>query len=142
MMPPLALTIALLAMGLPSGLMAPVNCQAKLDGWGKPWMPPIAERGIASWYGHPFHGRTAANGEAYDMHAMTAASRTLPIGTVCEVVCKATGRAVVVCICDRGPYVPGRIIDLSYAAAQRLGILEQGVAVVEVFTAQNHKEEL
>lgn len=88
------------------------------------------EVGIASWYGPGFHGKTTANGELYDMYAFTAAHKTLPFGTVVEVVDLDTGRSVVVRINDRGPFVPGRIIDLSYAAAEALGILERGTARV------------
>ena len=95
-----------------------------------PGPPQYAEVGIASWYGPGFHGRTTANGELYDMYAFTAAHKTLPFGTVVEVVDLDTGRSVVVRINDRGPFVPGRIIDLSYAAAEALGILERGTARV------------
>jgi len=95
-----------------------------------PGPPQYAEVGIASWYGPGFHGRTTANGELYDMYAFTAAHKTLPFGTVVEVVDLDTGRSVVVRINDRGPFVPGRIIDLSYAAAGALGILERGTARV------------
>lgn len=86
--------------------------------------------GIASWYGPGFHGKRTASGEIYDMYAMTAAHKTLPFGTIVKVVDLDTGRWVVVRINDRGPFVPGRIIDLSYAAAQKLGILEKGIARV------------
>ncbi len=86
--------------------------------------------GIASWYGPGFHGKRTANGEIYDMYAMTAAHKTLPFNTIVRVVDLDTGRSVVVRINDRGPFVPGRIIDLSYAAAKELGILEKGLARV------------
>ncbi len=86
--------------------------------------------GIASWYGPGFHGQRTANGEIYDMYAMTAAHKTLPFNTLVKVVDLDTGRWVVVRINDRGPFVPGRIIDLSYAAAQKLGIVEKGIARV------------
>jgi len=95
-----------------------------------PRPPGYEEVGIASWYGPGFHGKTTANGELYDMYAFTAAHKTLPFGTVVEVVDLDTGRSVVVRINDRGPFVPGRIIDLSYAAAEALGILERGTARV------------
>lgn len=93
-------------------------------------VPRYDEVGIASWYGPGFHGRTTANGELYDMYAFTAAHKTLPFGTVVKVVDLRTGRSVVVRINDRGPFVPGRIIDLSYAAALELGIVERGTAEV------------
>jgi rare lipoprotein A len=75
------------------------------------------EEGIASWYGAEFHGRRTANGERYDMYAMTAAHKTLPLGTPVTVTHRETGRRIRVRINDRGPFVAGRIIDLSYAAA-------------------------
>lgn len=95
--------------------------------------PPEAaprETGIASWYGRPFHGRRTASGERYDMHALTAAHRTLPFDTLARVRNPANGREVVVRINDRGPFKRGRIIDLSLAAARVLGIA--GVAPVEL----------
>ena len=91
---------------------------------------PIRESGIASWYGEPFHGRLTANGETYDMHAMTAAHPTMPLPSYALVRHVASGRQVIVRVNDRGPFVGGRVIDLSFAAAQRLGI--DGVARVEV----------
>lgn len=88
--------------------------------------------GNASWYGPRFHGRRTANGEVFDQHAMTAAHRRLPLGTVVAVTSLDTGRTVKVRINDRGPYVGGRIIDLSRAAAKRLGLIRQGVGRVKV----------
>lgn len=93
---------------------------------------PRVERGVASWYGPNFHGRLTANGERYDMHQMTAAHRTLPFGTVVEVVNVGNGRRVMVRVNDRGPFVHGRIIDLSYAAAREIGLVGPGTARVEV----------
>ena len=78
------------------------------------------EEGIASWYGHPYHGRATASGEIYNMYDMTAAHRTLPFGTRVDVHDLENGRVVTVRINDRGPFVEGRIIDLSYAAAQAM----------------------
>ncbi len=92
--------------------------------------PEFYEVGIASWYGPKFHGRMTANGELYDMYSFTAAHRTLPFGTVVKVVDLSTGKSVVVRINDRGPFIPGRIIDLSYAAASELGIVGRGTAEV------------
>jgi rare lipoprotein A len=89
-----------------------------------------AERGIASWYGTAFHGQRTSSGEPYDMLAMTAAHRTLPLPSFVEVTHLGNGRKVVVRVNDRGPFRAGRIIDLSYAAAVRLGIAEQGTAPV------------
>jgi rare lipoprotein A len=91
---------------------------------------PIVQTGIASWYGKPFHGRRTASGEVYDMHAMTAAHKTMPLPSYARVRNPANGREVIVRINDRGPFKPGRIIDLSQAAATRLHIT--GTAAVEV----------
>ena len=92
---------------------------------------PLAERGGASWYGRKFHGRPTSSGERYDMYGMTAAHRTMPIPSYARVRNPANGREVVVRVNDRGPFVDGRVIDLSYTAALRLGVLG-GVATVEV----------
>ena len=90
------------------------------------------EKGLASWYGEPYHGRRTASGEVYDMHEMTAAHRTLPFGTVVRVTRRDTGADVKVRVNDRGPFVRGRIIDLSFAAAKRIGLDIDGVAPVKV----------
>ena len=92
---------------------------------------PYVERGLASWYGRKFHGRPTASGEPYDMYAMTAAHPMLPIPSYARVRNPANGREVVVRVNDRGPFHSGRIIDLSYTAALKLGLL-RGVAPVEV----------
>lgn len=93
--------------------------------------PPLVERGLASWYGRKFHGRSTASGETYNMYAMTAAHKTMPIPSYARVRNPANGREVVVRVNDRGPFHRGRIIDLSYTAALKLGVLN-GVAPVEV----------
>lgn len=90
------------------------------------------QRGIASWYGTKFHGRKTANGETYDMYAMTAAHKTLPIPSYVRVTNLRNKRSVIVRINDRGPFHAGRIIDLSYAAAVKLGIQQTGTGYVEV----------
>jgi rare lipoprotein A len=90
------------------------------------------ETGIASWYGHPYHGRIAANGERYDMEQMTAAHRTLPFETWVRVVNTLNDKAVQVRITDRGPFVGGRIIDLSHAAARAIDMIGPGTARVRV----------
>jgi len=90
------------------------------------------ETGIASWYGPDFHGRRTANGERYDMHAMTAAHTILPLPTLARVTNLENGRQVVVRINDRGPFVKNRLIDLSYAAAKALGYEDKGTARVRV----------
>lgn len=90
------------------------------------------EKGVASWYGKMFHGRKTSSGDPYDMYAMTAAHPTLPIPSYVRVTNLANGRSAVVRVNDRGPFHPGRIIDLSYAAAYKLGYADQGHARVEV----------
>lgn len=91
-----------------------------------------AQEGVASWYGPGFHGKRTASGEIFDMHALTAAHRTLPLGTLIEVRDLGTGRVVVARVNDRGPFVRGRIVDLSMGAARSLGIEEAGIARVRV----------
>jgi len=91
---------------------------------------PYDEVGIASWYGPGFHGKLTANGEVYDMYEVSAAHKTLPFGTIVRVVDLETGRSVVVRINDRGPFIEGRIIDLSKGAAQKLGTVEKGITEV------------
>lgn len=90
------------------------------------------ERGEASWYGRKFHGRKTASGERYNMHAMTAAHKSLPLPSYVEVTNLANGRRAVVRVNDRGPFIDGRIIDVSYAAAKRLAMTRSGTAPVEV----------
>ena len=92
---------------------------------------PLVENGLASWYGRKFHGRPTSSGEIYDMFAMTAAHKTMPIPSYARVRNPANGREIVVRINDRGPFADGRVIDLSYVAALRLGVLN-GVAPVQV----------
>jgi rare lipoprotein A len=97
-------------------------------------LAPYKARGIATWYGRRYHGKPTASGEPYDMYAMTAAHTTLPIPSYARVTNLKNGRTVVVRINDRGPFVDGRIIDLSYTAAHRIGVLAGGNAMVEVET--------
>ena len=92
------------------------------------------QRGIASWYGKKFHGRKTSSGEVYNMYAMTAAHKTLPIPVYVRVKNLVNGRSIVVKVNDRGPFIEGRIIDLSYTAAQNLGIIGTGTARVEINT--------
>lgn len=103
---------------------APSRVPAPEPGW--------VERGEASWYGSKYHGRRTASGERYDMYAMTAAHPTLPFGTIVEVTNLRNGRRVRVRINDRGPFRKGRIIDLSYASARKLGMVRDGVVPVSV----------
>lgn len=109
------------------------------SGWApaRPVYPPgypvgFVERGSASWYGPGFHGNRTANGEVYDMHKLTAAHRTLPLGSVAVVRSLTTGRQVTVRINDRGPFARGRILDLSLAGAQAVGMVGRGTDEVEL----------
>ena len=115
----------------------------------KPWQKPyevngqlytpladhtgFAQEGTASWYGPNFHGKLTSNGEVYNMYSMTAAHKTLPLGVYVRVHNLANGRQAVVRINDRGPFVKGRIIDLSYAAAKDLGVVGPGTAPGPIF---------
>lgn len=116
----------------------------ELEGWQKPYevdgqrYQPLRDhqgfqqRGVASWYGRKFHGRKTSNGEVYDMYGMSAAHKTLPMGVRVKVTHLENGRHIVVRINDRGPFVAGRIIDLSYGAAKQLGIVDTGTAQVQI----------
>jgi rare lipoprotein A len=90
------------------------------------------QTGVASWYGPGFHGKRTASGERFDQNDLTAAHRQLPLGAEVKVTNLENGRSITVAINDRGPYVGGRVIDLSKAAAQRLGIVEDGLAKVRL----------
>ena len=98
--------------------------------------PFVTETGLASWYGPPYHNRRGSNGEIYNMHAMTAAHRTLPLGSIVRVTNLKTGHAALVRITDRGPFIPGRIVDLSLAAARKLDVYQAGVAEVRLEVMQ------
>jgi rare lipoprotein A len=98
----------------------------------------MKERGIASWYGDDFHGWVTASGEMYDMHRLTAAHRTLPLGTIVRVTNVVNGRHVVIRVNDRGPYVNGRILDVSYAAAKRLDMLRDGISAIQLEVVGQH----
>jgi rare lipoprotein A len=92
----------------------------------------FVERGVASWYGPGFHGESTSSGEPYDMHAMTAAHKTLPLPAYVQVTNLQNGRSVVVRVNDRGPFKDNRVIDLSYVAAAKLDMIREGTAMVEV----------
>ncbi|MBE7637349.1 septal ring lytic transglycosylase RlpA family protein [Sneathiella sp. P13V-1] len=116
----------------------------KIDGiWYYPKeQPGYVETGLASWYGDPFHGRKTANGETYNMNLMTAAHKTLPMPTEVRVTNLENGRSIVVTINDRGPFVHGRIIDLSRRAAQLLGIIQKGTAKVRVEALDSDQQDI
>jgi rare lipoprotein A len=115
------------------GCLTPPSTPETLAKVGPPLTPrPATETGRASWYGEAHHGRPTANGERFDMNALTAAHRTLPFGTRLRVVNLDNDREVVVRINDRGPVAPGRIIDLSYAAARALGAVGAGIISVRL----------
>jgi rare lipoprotein A len=99
----------------------------------------MKHRGLASWYGEDFHGWPTANGERFDMDALTAAHRTLPLGTMVRVTNAENGRQVLLRINDRGPYVNGRILDLSRRAALELGMLEDGISPVQIDVVGLHE---
>jgi rare lipoprotein A len=98
--------------------------------------PLETQTGTASWYGAPYHNRRGSNGQVYNMHAMTAAHRTLPLGSIVRVTNLKTGHSALVRITDRGPFVEGRILDLSYAAAMKVDVWQPGVADVKVDVMQ------
>ena len=105
--------------------------------FGKKYVPlakvqSYHQRGLASWYGKRFHGQKTSSGETYDMYAMTAAHPVLPIPSYARVTSARTGKQVIVRINDRGPFHSGRVIDLSYAAAYRLGLIGAGSGEVEI----------
>ena len=107
------------------------------DVYGKTYAPLASardyrERGVASWYGKKFHGHSTSSGEPYDMYAMSAAHRTLPLPSYVRVRNLENGRSVVVRVNDRGPFLHNRLIDLSYAAASKLGIVGTGTGLVEL----------
>jgi len=106
------------------GLMLLTGCAASRGS--------VIDAGMASWYGPGFHGKTTANGETYDQNAMTAAHRTLPFNTVVRVINVENGKAVTVRINDRGPYVDNRVIDLSYAGAREIDMVDAGLARVRL----------
>jgi rare lipoprotein A len=132
----LTLALAVLCLGvsscakkkrLPAATTAPAPVPS-----GSPARVANSERGLASWYGYPYHGRRAANGEIYDMEQLTAAHRTLPFGTWVHVTNLTNEKTVDVRITDRGPFVDGRVIDLSHAAARAIDMIGPGVAQVRL----------
>lgn len=100
------------------------------------------ERGVASWYGEPFHGRKTASGEVYDMHQMTAAHKNLVIPSFAKVTNLRNGKTIVVRVNDRGPFVNNRLIDLSLAAAEELDMVQSGTTLVEVTALDSASTEI
>lgn len=117
----------------PPALGGTQSCKLVL-GHGTPAKPEPHEcwRAVASWYGPQFEGQSTANGASFNMYAPTAAHRSLPLGSIVRVSNPSTGRSMVVTINDRGPFVPGRGLDVSYGVARMLGFAQQGVCHVEV----------
>jgi len=148
--------VVCLVVGIFVGCTTPATAPPKEPGKprpyrvGKTWYQPVSDargfqqRGIASWYGKKFHGRKTSSGETYNMYAMTAAHKTLPLGTYVHVKRTDTNHEVTVRINDRGPFIQGRIIDLSYTAAKKIDMLGSGTARVKIIalepdTRQNQK---
>jgi len=100
----------------------------------------FTQKGVASWYGPNFHGKRTSSGEIYNMHAMTAAHKTLPIPVYVKVKNVTNGKTAIVLVNDRGPFAHGRVIDLSYAAAKKLGVVGPGTAKVEIFALDSSKK--
>lgn len=140
----IALVAILLGLGLaacsatpdpkPERAWLPAGRAYSIDGvtYQPRYQPGYDQTGIASWYGHPFHGRKTANGETYDMNALTAAHTTLPLGSRVQVTNLNNGRSLTVRINDRGPFVGDRIIDMSRRGAEALGFIRAGTARVRV----------
>jgi rare lipoprotein A len=123
----------LVALGFTTALLGLSACACPLAvAFPVPLRAEAEETGYASWYGHPYHGRQTASGEVYDMNDLTAAHRTLPLGTRLMVTSLATGQAVEVRVNDRGPFIDGRILDLSYGAARVVGAVGPGVIPVQL----------
>jgi rare lipoprotein A len=123
------------ALALPLAIFVFSSCARKHHVAASAASPPqirSGETGLASWYGHPYHGRAASNGEIYDMEKLTAAHRTLPFGTLVHVTNLANNKSVDVRIIDRGPFIEGRVIDLSHAAAQAIDLIGPGIAQVRL----------
>ena len=130
--PPESTETAAPPAGTASAAQPPATARKRRKDGSVPVEVGYTEHGEASWYGAPFHGRQASNGEIYDMNKMTAAHRTLPFETMVRVTNDRNGKSIVVRITDRGPFVNNRIIDLSYAAAKEIGSIGPGVVPVHI----------
>ncbi len=113
-------------------IVAFVVSSCTFPAYRSPYAAGYVERGMASWYGEDFHGRPTSSGEIYDMYGLTAAHKLMPLGTVAKITNLDNGRSVVVKINDRGPFVDGRVIDLSYSAASEIDMVKEGVSKVEI----------
>lgn len=131
-LPPLALVSTWISFLLVSAFVAGCSSPPPKPIYFPGYPIGYLERGMASWYGPGFHGNKTANGERYDMHKLTAAHRTLPLGSIAVVRSASTGKEVTVRINDRGPFAKGRVLDLSYAGARTLGIVGQGTDQIEL----------
>jgi rare lipoprotein A len=130
-LPALTLILSACAGAPPVSRTAPPQARSGLTTPDRPLRSEEVQ-GLATWYGKVHHGRQTASGEPFDMYALTAAHKTLPFNTIVRVLDTQTHKSVVVRINDRGPYAPGRIIDLSYAAAGDLGIVKKGKVTVDL----------
>lgn len=122
-------TLGLLFLSTP--VQASLEKMSTLPRPQAPRMVTLKNRMVASWYGQKFQGRMTASGEAFDKYKLTAAHKTLPLGSIVKLTVKATGRSVIVRINDRGPWIKGRDFDVSEAAATALGMHENGISAVE-----------
>lgn len=113
-------------------IVALIVSSCAFPAYRSPYAAGYVERGVASWYGEDFHGRPTSSGEIYNMYDLTAAHKLMPLGTVAKITNLDNGRSVVVKINDRGPFVDGRVIDLSYSAASEIGMVDEGVSKVEI----------
>lgn len=126
------IAVLILALSAASGCTGSAPRFATKSEAGAPSTEPLVLEGTASYYADEFHGRQTSNGETYDMHALTAAHRTLPFNTLLKVTNLGNGRSIVVRVNDRGPFKEGRIVDLSYEAARRLEMIGPGTALVRL----------
>ncbi len=113
-------------------IVALIVSSCAFPAYRSPYAAGYVERGIASWYGEDFHGKPTSSGEIYNMYDLTAAHKLMPLGTVAKITNLDNDRSVVVKINDRGPFVDGRVIDLSYSAASEIDMVKEGVSKVEI----------
>ncbi len=126
-----AVRLAVLALLIPEVVLATACGGPGIIRRAEPYEVGSRERGVASWYGKDYHGRPTASGEIYDMYGLSAAHRTMPLRSVIRVTNRTNGRQVTLKVNDRGPFIRGRTLDVSYGAAKALGFAEAGLAPVE-----------